>query len=160
MIVISNTTPLISLSKIGHLEILKKVFGVIYIPPAVYNEVVIRGGKRKGSLEVKKASWIKVQKVKDVLAKQVLAVLLGKGEAETIILGKESSANWVIIDEAMARGVAKETGLRVIGTLGVLVKAKQKGIIKKITPYLEGLVKANFRISPELIKEVLKVSKE
>ena len=72
MIVVSNSSPLIALAKIGKLHILKELFGEIIIPKAVWNEVVVKGKGKPGAEEVEKAEWIKVREVKDRLSVEVL----------------------------------------------------------------------------------------
>ena len=100
MIVVSNTTPLIGLASIGQFKLLRKLFGEIYIPRAVYNEAVVFGREQGGAKrEVSGAKWVKVKEVKDRLAVEVLLDELDLGEAETIVLAREINADWVLMDE-------------------------------------------------------------
>lgn len=100
MIVVSNATPLIGLAVIEQFDLLQKVFGEIYISQAVYDEVVVAGREEGGAKrEVTAASWIKVQTVQDQLAVDVLLDELDRGKAETIVLGRELNADWVLMDE-------------------------------------------------------------
>jgi len=92
MIVVSNTTPLIGLASIGRFELLRLLFGKIYIPKAVYHEAVIQGREEGGARrEVLAADWIEVVEVQDQLAVEVLLDELDRGEAEVIVL----AADWV-----------------------------------------------------------------
>lgn len=156
MIVISDSSCLIGVAKICQLDTLKRLFGEIYIPLAVYNEVVEKGAFKKEADQIKDATWIKRYNIQDRLAKQILELYLGSGEAETIILGRELSADYVILDERLAREVASQMGLKVIGLLGILVKAKEKGLISRLKPLIEALRKGRFRISENLEEEILK----
>jgi predicted nucleic acid-binding protein len=93
MIVVSNSTPLIGLAVIRRFELLRQLFGEVYLPQAVYDEVVVSGRQRGGAKrEVAGATWVKVARVKDHLAVEVLLDELDIGEAETIILAREMGA--------------------------------------------------------------------
>ena len=86
---------------------------------------------------------------------------LDLGEAEAIALAKELHAEWLLIDETKGRTIAKNAGLQIIGLLGVLLAAKEKGLITEVKLYLEKLItKAKFRISPELYTRVLQLANE
>lgn len=160
MIVVSDSSCLIGITRIGHLDILKRLFGEIYIPLAVYNEVVEKEKLQKEVDEIKKATWIKSQDIQDRLASQILELSLGKGEAETIILGKKLCADYVILNERMARQIASQMGIKVIGLLGILVKAKEKKIITQIKPLIEALMREKFRIDKDLVEMALKKDEE
>ncbi len=80
-VVVSDSSPLIHLSQIGHLNLLRELFSEVLIPPAVYREVVLEGRGRPGSREVKEASWIRVVKIRDERLKRVLQLQLDEGEA-------------------------------------------------------------------------------
>lgn len=100
MIVVSNTTPLIGLASIQRFGLLQQLFGKIYIAQAVYDETVVNGQEVGGAKqEVSTATWIETVKVKDQLAVEVLLDELDLGETETIVLAREMSADWVLMDE-------------------------------------------------------------
>ena len=157
MIVVVNSSPLIALSKINRLGILKEQFGKIYISEAVYREVVIQGKGKAGSKEVQEASWIKKRKIKDVAAKSQLTTKfdLGSGEAETIVLGREMKADLVILDEEKGRNIARVSNFQVRGTLALL--ARDCYIRNKPDEFpviVEKLRRKGFRISGLLYKKV------
>ena len=131
MIVVSNSSPLIALAKIGKLYILGELFKEIIIPKAVWNEVVVKGKGKPGAEEVEKAEWIKVKEVRDKLSVEVLKGEIEIGEAEAIILAKELNADLIIMDEKIPRIIAESIGLRVIGSLAILYIAKKRGLIKE-----------------------------
>lgn len=160
MIVISDSGPIIALSKINQLNILRHYFGKIHISDATYNELVKKGKGMFGSEEVKKADWIKVAKVKDEVAVKVLELELDRGEAETIILGNELKADLILLDESIARRVANMLNLKVKGTIGILVLAKKGNIIKKLKPILNELRAKGVWISDEVYDEALKLAGE
>jgi len=131
MSAVSNSSPLILLSKINRFYLLKEIFKKIYIPKAVYEEICIKGKEKPGSketLEGIKEGWIEI---KDVKALPELELILGRGEAEAITLAKELSLP-LIIDERKGRKIAEKIGIKVIGTLGVIIKAYKLGLIKNL----------------------------
>ncbi|MBN1558799.1 DUF3368 domain-containing protein [candidate division KSB1 bacterium] len=137
MIVVSNTTPIISLASIRKIEILKSLFGEILIPQAVYDE--IKAKESYGYEEIDLA-FINVKKVKGQLYKDLLLSQLDLGETETILLAKELKADYVLIDENLAYKIAKNSGLDAIRTLSILLIAKEKGIIDTIKPLLDEMI--------------------
>lgn len=161
MKVVSDTTPLIGLASIGRLEILKKLFEEVYIPQAVYDETVTHGkvdGKTKQ--EVEKASWIKVIQVKDHLAVNLLLDEMDLGEVETIVLAVEMKADWVLMDEKKGRRKLSQLDIPKIGTLGILLRAKQLKYISSLKTEIENLRKTGFSISQTVVDEVLKIARE
>lgn len=156
--IVSNTTPLISLLKIEKLTILKELYSKIIIPQEVYNE--LENGKHKDYYtDLTKLDWIEIKSIKD--GKSLSYFLdLDKGEAETIILANEMEADLVIMDERLGRFHAKHANLKTTGTLGVLLKAKEKGIIKTINPLLVDLKEKGIWLNDGLIEKVLKLANE
>ncbi|MBO6127363.1 MAG: DUF3368 domain-containing protein [Pseudobutyrivibrio sp.] len=129
--VIVNSTPLISLSKIGMLEILQKEYEHITIPKAVYDEVTFKNDIVKK--KINGASWINVEEVKDNISKKMYKAKLHDGEVEVMILAQEwQGEHLVIIDDGPARKTAEYLGLTLTGTLGVLIKAKNDGYIDSV----------------------------
>ncbi len=157
MIIVSNTTPIISLSSIGMVEILKDIFNEIIIPQAVYNEI-----KSKESYGYKEVDYnfIKVKSVKGELYKNLFLSQLDLGELETIFLAKELKADLVIIDENIAYKTAKNSGLNVIRTLSILLKAKEKGILSELKPLLDEMIEKGRWYSPRVYKNFLKKAGE
>lgn len=160
MIVVSNATPLIGLAMAERFDLLQKLFGRIYIPQGVYDEVVTEGGQRFGTQEVSDAAWIELVEVKDRLAVEVLADDLGKGESETIVLAREMGADWVLVDERLARRKLDALGIPTIGTLGILLKAKEVGLLRTVAPSVELLRTRGFRLSKRVYDDVLRMAEE
>jgi predicted nucleic acid-binding protein len=134
MIIVANTTPIISLASINRLDLLEKLFGKIIIAEAVYNEIKAKPSYAYNEIE---NTFIDVQKIKGSLYKDFLLTELDSGEAETIILAKELNADFVIIDENLGYKIANNVGLNVIRTLSLLLKAKQKGYINEVKPLID-----------------------
>lgn len=156
MIVVSNATPLIGLATIGQFDLLSRFFGEIYISQAVYDEVVTAGRENGGAKrEVAVASWIKTVSVADRLAVEVLLNELDLGEAETIVLSREIQADWVLMDEKKGRRKLKQLNIQKIGTVGLLLKAKQMNMVPAIKPYLMQLRESGFSMSQFVMNAVL-----
>jgi predicted nucleic acid-binding protein len=156
--VVSNTTPIISLLKVDELEILKKLYKELFIPYEVYIE--IEAGKNKEYyVDLATIEWIRIVKIQN--EKSLSFFLdLDKGEAEAIVLANEMEADLIILDETLGRFHAKHIGLKVTGTIGILLKAKENGIIDKIKPILNGLVEKGIWLSEKLIKQTLTKASE
>ena len=161
MIIVTNTTPLIGLAMLGRFELLQQLFGEIYIAQAVYDEAVVGGREIGGAkYEILSASWIHTIKVKDRLAVEVLLDEMDLGESETIVLAHEIHADWVLMDEKKGRRKLDQLGLRKIGTVGILLKAKEVGLISIIRSELEKLRSKGFSLNNGLSKAVLKQAGE
>jgi predicted nucleic acid-binding protein len=156
VIVVSDTSPLINLAIIGKLEILPELFGQVIIPEKVFDEVVIQGADMPGAEEVRKVAWIVVMVCSNRSLVQSLQQQIDPGEAEAIALSLEIRADLLLIDERLGRALAKDFHLPIMGLLGVLKIAKNKGLIAKIKPVLDELIhKAGFRIATELYRQIL-----
>jgi predicted nucleic acid-binding protein len=156
MSVVSNASPLISLARIGKLDLLRQLYDELFIPEAVWHEVVIEGVGQPGADEVKAATWIKTQSVTNTPLVHALRQELDAGEAEAIVLTLETQAELLLMDERVGREVARHLGLRYTGLIGVLVEAKHKGVLSAVTPQLDELRNiAGFRISDALYVRVL-----
>lgn len=156
--IVSNTTPIISLLKVGKLDILKELYHKVYIPNEVYLE--IEAGKHKEYyIDLAAIEWIQISKIQN--AKSLSFFLdLDKGEAEAIVLANEINADLLILDETLGRFHAKHIGLNVTGTIGILLKAKENGIIDKIKPILIELSQKGIWLSEKLIEQTLTKASE
>lgn len=128
MIVVSDTTPLISLLKIGRLDLLEKLFGIVYVPQAVYRELTINERFSDEAEQIDKCKFVVVKEVTNIGAVNVLkrATGLDQGESEAIILSDEMNADILLMDEAKGRTVSGQMGIKVMGTIGVLIVAYEE----------------------------------
>ena len=154
-LVVSNAGPLITLAKIQRPQLLKDLFGHIVIPRAVFEEVVLQGAGEPGAEETRSAGWIETRSAADDLSVAVLRESLGAGESEAIVLAQELGADLLLLDDALARRKAGRLGLKVMGTLGVLLLAKQRGYLEMVKPILSELQQTDFRASTRVYEEVL-----
>ena len=99
MIIVSNTSPVINLAAIGHLELLNKLYGKIILPEAVHHEITVKGAGQAGSTEIEKLKWIEVKTVSNQKLVQALKMELDEGESEAIALAVELNAELLLIDE-------------------------------------------------------------
>ena len=136
---------MIGLSKIGRLDVLRQLFGNVLIPPAVFDEVVTKGRGRPGADDVRQAEWILTTFVNNRLAVEMSHIYLGIGESEAIALAAERHADFLLLDDWKARQVALALQLPVIGTVAILQKAYEKGIINDIRAEIDALRQAGFR---------------
>lgn len=158
--VIVNTTPLIVLSNINRLDLLKSLYKEIFIPEAVFNEVTVK--KDSACLENQEHSdWIHVCKIAKQSEKRMYQAKLHSGEVEVMILAQEEpKADLVILDDNAAKKTAKFLGLNVTGTLGVILKAKKLGFVKSASELMFSIMSNGFYISPEIINLVKKEAGE
>lgn len=160
MIIISDTTPISELTKVGYLDLLPKLFGRVVIPQGVYDELTT--GQHPAARIVQDLSWLNVVVVKN---RQAVAELqqIGKldlGESEAIALTEELKADRLLIDEKAARQVAKTRNLPLIGTMGVLLLSKRQGYIKNVKDILDQMQQQGTRISDRLYIQVLTLAEE
>ena len=130
--VIVNSTPLIALCNAGLLKLLKEIYRTITIPRAVFDEVTAK--QDSACTQIKdNLDWITVEEIKDIADRKMYKAKLHAGEVDVMILAQaDPKADLVIIDDNAAKKTAKYLGLTVTGTLGVLIKAKQSGIISSV----------------------------
>lgn len=133
MIIVSDTTPLISLMKIGHLDLLEKLFGEVQIPEAVFDELVYNSNFPEESRLIQECKYIIKVPVKDVSAVDLLRRSSGldAGESEAIILSDSMEAALLLMDEVKGRQVAKQMGIPLMGTIGLLLVGYKESILTK-----------------------------
>ena len=159
MPVVSNTSPIMNLAIIGELSLLQNQFGEIVIPGAVLEELKVEEDL-PGSQNVRdalKVGWIRIETVNLYPLVRALQRDLDKGEAEAIALAIQLNADWVLIDEREGRKAAKSMELKVVGVLGVLLKAKHEGRLRSLRQAIDRLrEKAGFYVRTDLCSEIIR----
>lgn len=157
--VVVDTTPIIALSLVDRLDLLRTFYRHVLIPPAVRAELDAGGGRGTGAVEVAAASWIEVVELEDRGRARLLADL-DHGEAEVIALAQETRARLVVIDERLGRRHARRLGLFVTGTLGILLRAKEENLVPEVRPLVEALLEEQIYLGPRLVEETLRLAGE
>lgn len=158
MLIICDTNIIIDFSRLKRLDILKDTFNEITLTSEVMEELLAGEDVKPGKSDIEMAinDWIKVKNIKDKFAMEGMMMHIGKGEASSIILYKEASADFFAVNDLKARGVAHALELNVIGMLGILRIAKDRGILKKIKPILDELKDIGAYINNNLYTRILK----
>lgn len=159
MPVVSNTSPIMNLAIIGQLHLLRKQFGEIRIPPAVFDELHVEDNL-PGSQALKDAissDWILVESIADQAFVRVLQNTLDNGESEAIALAVQLGAERLLLDERDGRRIAKELRLDITGVLGVLIRAHREGNISSLRETMNALRQnAGFFIASDLYDFILR----
>ncbi len=147
--IISDTSCFIILKNIDELELLHKVYGQIVTTLEIateFDEIL--------------PEWVEIATVKDKYRQQLLEMQIDRGESSAIALALETPGCTIILDDYKARKIADKLGLIFTGTIGVIIKAKLKGIIPSIKPIFEKIKQTDFRLSPEIELQALKEAGE
>jgi uncharacterized protein len=156
--VILNNTPLVALWSISQLILLRDLYGEVLIPQAVYEEfLATERAIRQAALA--QAPWIKPVQLTNP-RRALIYTGLDQGEAEVLALADELSARLVVIDELKGRRYAQRLDLPLTGTLGLLLAAKDKGLILVLAPLIERLQEEGLYLTPELVNRVLELAGE
>lgn len=157
--IIADSGPLISLAIIDRLELLQQLYQQVLIPPAVWEEVTVKGRGMPGSDAVASLSWLEIRQPEPQVL-QPLSILVDPGEAEVIALAQSIEDSIVLLDDSQARRVAERFDIPRIGTLGILRRAKKLGLIDAVRPYVEQLKANNIYMSDRLVQVVLRDVRE
>lgn len=153
MIVVSDTSAVTSLMQIGMADILRHIFQDVFIPPAVRDEL--------SRFHSELPDFLRVSAPAGLVVVEELMADLGRGEAEAIALADEIKADFLLIDEQRGRSVARQRGLRVIGVLGVLLRAKQQHLLESLAETMRRLQEtAGFYVSEDVKKAILEAAGE
>ena len=159
MIVISDTTPIISLMKANRLDLLKKLYGKVLIPNAVYKELTENATFAKEAKMIKDIDYLTVVAGENKKSVSVLRNVTGldAGESEALIMYDEQKADLLLMDEHKGRSVAKQLNVRHIGTVGVLLLAYDKGVIQQddVKSCLDTMLANHIRLDRKLCNVVM-----
>lgn len=157
--VVSDAGPLIALARTQHLSLLERLFERVLIPEAVRDELALtseRPGAQALSKALARENWLVVRKVRAIIPG---SPGLGPGESEAIALaGREGAL--LLIDDRLGRRAARSAGLRIIGTGRVLLAAKRDGLIERVSPVLDELGDAGYRLSDALVQRLKQLAGE
>jgi len=158
MPVVSNTSPILNLAIIGELSLLRDQFGEILIPGAVLEELRVKEHLpgSQGVRDAIKAGWIRIERVKQDPLVIAMQRDLDKGEAEAIALAMQVNAGWVLMDERDGRKAARSMKLKVVGVLGILLKARREGRLRSLKEAMDRLrEKAGFYVREDIYSAII-----
>ncbi len=156
--VISNNSPLVALWRLDLLSLLRDLYTEVWIPREVEKEFL--GIKKKSRQEaLNNASWIKTVDLIDSESRSVYN-RLDSGEAAVFALADDHNPRFIIIDEKKARQEASKIGLPYKGTIGVLLEAKENGLIDEIKPLLIALKRNGMHLNESIVAEALQQAGE
>jgi predicted nucleic acid-binding protein len=155
--VVSNSSPLITLARIGQLRLIEDFYGRIVIQTDVHQEVVVAGRGLPGAEEVSKADWIEVRSVPAGVDPKLWqnTAGLGDGERSAILLANSLPADLLLLDEWKARRIAQTAGLSVVGCIGILEAAARAGRISDLRLVYVDLLKQGIRFDLEMLRDSL-----
>lgn len=157
--VISDSSTLIHLARLGQLQLLPAFFGVVAIPPAVWYEAVEQGQNRPGVTEIEQGraqGWLRQFAPTNHSLLRLLKQSLDDGEAEVIALAIEQQASLVLLDESEARRIASAYGLAKTGVVGLLIRAKREGRLDSLKTALDQLrIQGGFWLHETLYNQAL-----
>lgn len=149
--IFSNTTPLIALAGVGLLDLLPSLFGEIYVVESVIEECAAGGPVVVPDLRA--LPWVRIVKLESTNLPGVL-LELDKGERDTLSMARQLNAQRVIIDERIGRNIAELIGLQVVGTLGVLLKAKECRLIESFGEVVGQMRDNGIFYHPDLVRKL------
>jgi predicted nucleic acid-binding protein len=157
--VIVNTSPLQYLHQVGQLGLLRELFGRVVVPGAVAAEIA--AGRRLGvSLpQPETIEWVDILNPSSPVG-GLLAWDLGAGESAVLSLALEHPGSWVVLDDKLARQAAVHLNLTLLGTAGILLRAKHAGHLGAVKPVLDQLAALGFRLTPETLRNILDLAIE
>lgn len=155
--VISNTTPLITLGEIGLLDVLRQLYQTVWIPLSVFAEYQRGRAAHPQRPDLQAVPWVTVQPAP---TDPQVPASLDAGEREAIALARALHASRILLDERHARAVAARLNLTVTGSAGVLLAAKQVGIIPLVKPYLDRIIAQGRHVGPNVYEQVLQQAGE
>ncbi len=151
MRLVSDSGPILSFARANRLDVLKAVVEELFIPEAVYDDIVIAGQGKAGARDIADAVWIRKTHVTDTSSADRLSSRLHAGERQAIVLAKELKLP-LLVDEREARKIAGVLGIPFLGSLRILTEAKRVGFISEIQPLVRELTSAGMYISDAVLR--------
>lgn len=161
MLIISDSSPIICFIKINRLGILQQLFGQVFVPPIVYQEIQQIKGLGYSVDEFLQAKWITVKSPANHQLFEDLSKKIDQAEAQAIALANEFTVDFLLIDERRGTAIAREMGIKTIGVIGVIIRAKEKNLVTSGKTILDELrEKPKFWISQDVYQLALKMLNE
>jgi predicted nucleic acid-binding protein len=157
---VCDTTILLYLGRIGQIDLLPALFAPVYVPEQVSLELDMGRLLRPATVKPRSLAWAEVVSVTQALIDSLPPNRLGAGERAVIAYAHGHHGYLAGLDDLRARQLAEAVGLTVVGTLGILLHAKQAGLISTVQPLVEDIIAQGFRLSPELHRDVLGLAGE
>lgn len=153
-LVLTDASSLVGLARVGGIGWLRALFGRLEMTPAVHRELAAAGGPEPAIARALDEGWL-VRRPKDPVGRP-LAPHLGPGEWSTLLAARQHPGPvLVLMDDRLARREARAAGVNVAGTAAVVGMARSRGLIPSARDVFEALLQSDFRISREVIREVL-----
>ena len=157
MLIVADSSALIALATCQCLELLDKLFEEIIVPQGVFDEVIVEG--KAVAEKLRQYLQKKIGQI-NLTTAVINAGTLGRGELEGMVLYKQLQADYLIVDDKRARKIAKLNQIKITGSLGILLLAKQKGLISAVKPFLDQLRTSDIFINENLIVRTLRLANE
>ena len=157
MIVLADSSPLITLARARYFELLHEFYGEVIVSHEVRHEVTVAGAGLPGAGETQRATWIQVQPSPSESSAQLKAACagLGAGERSMIYLASALSADLVLVDEERARRAAKSVGLKVAGSIAILERGAKLNRVADLRSVYLSLLDQGIRFDRELLDQSL-----
>jgi len=161
---VSNSSPLIYVSALADLALVRQLFGQLLIPEAVFREVVVNGEGQPGAKEVGEAAgdWIQIVRVEDTQRVASIQERIGlqAGESEAIVLTRQLQIGTILLDDRLAVLEAETQRLSVVRTPALYLAAKRAGLIERVEPKLDSLRSSGFYLRDEHYRAILQRAEE
>jgi len=158
VIVVSDSSPLITLSKIGRIQLLPSLYGTVHVTPEVYAEVAVTGAGLRGASEIASAEWVRVRASEDdpsISADD--RILLGAADISAILLAKQLRADVVLMDDRKARALAVKHGVTPLGCIGILQDAFQAGLVGDLREAYKSLLGSGAYVDRRIVEVNLRL---
>jgi len=159
VIIVSDTSPIRALGFLGLLPVLSELFERVLVPPAVQAEL-LRSDARFSAIDLSSYGFVEVCAPQDANRVEEFLQMLDRGESEALALAIEHDVRLILMDEFRGRSVAAQIGIQPLGALGVLLRAKSRGLIEAVHPLIEKLDELEFYMSAQLKENVLRLAGE
>ncbi len=156
--IVCDTSPLICLAALDKIELLDIFYPEWCVPEAVFHESTVDQMPFSSKLRTTLQDHLKIASGRDKVS--LYEIYVDRGEAEVIALAEEVNAELILMDDKKGRRFAELKGFKVLGTVGLLIKAKQRGVLDELKPSLDRLMSSGIRISNQLFMEALKLAGE